>query len=358
MGRLDSVEKFLERLEILTEALAQAPTEIQTLGLLLEAAADWVGGDEALLALPEHRAAAFVDTDEEESGAFEIGKASRLVWEGELFDRVFYELSPGEECRGAMRQGEDLVLPGCSGAIAIKRANRTPDGRDEGLLRILGNLVDAACQAAYDHRCATRRTEEQEKTQKQLLRQNMMLRERSMVDELTGLYNRRFFERSLAYELERFRRYTHPIGVLLFDIDFFKKVNDLYGHGVGDMTLRVVSDVAKQTVRTADLIARHGGEEFAALLPETNLEGAAVTAERLRNAVEAACVEAGKTTVRVTVSVGVGAVEGVCTKDADEIMRLVDAALYRAKEFGRNRVEVADVCGGDASKISSRHLDG
>ncbi len=360
MGRLDSVDIFLDRLESLTEDLAQAPTDTHTLARLLEAAADLLGGKAAVLALPEHRAAAFVDTDEEDSVACEIGPASRIIWEGELYDRVFDDLAPGEECSGPIAQGDDLILPGCSGAIVIKAARVSPlEGRTRGLVRILGNLVDATCQAAYDHHCATRRAEDQEKTHKQLLRQNMVLRERSMVDELTGLYNRRFFERSLAYELERFRRYAHPIGVLLFDIDFFKKVNDAFGHAVGDMALRRVSEVAKQTVRTADLIARHGGEEFAALLPETNLDGAAVTAERLRKAVAEAFVEADKTKVQVTVSVGVGSIQGECDKDAGEIVRVVDAALYRAKESGRNRVEIADFCSsGDESKVFSSYSDG
>lgn len=173
----------------------------------------------------------------------------------------------------------------------------------------------------------------------QLLKKNMMLRERTMVDELTGLFNRRYFERSLAYDIERFRRYHRPIGIVLFDVDFFKKVNDTYGHAVGDAALRHLADLAKSTIRSADVVARYGGEEFVLLLPETDTKGALILADRLRRRVESSPLDTQDGTLSITISLGVFAVEGDFSGSADEAMRVVDNALYAAKEAGRNCIK-------------------
>jgi diguanylate cyclase (GGDEF)-like protein len=164
----------------------------------------------------------------------------------------------------------------------------------------------------------------------------------SVTDPLTGLSNRRRFDRELADELTRARRYAKPLALILCDLDLFKAVNDRFGHPAGDAALRAMGEVLRQTVRETDLPARVGGEEFAVLMPETGPDEALEVAERLRSGVENQAVEWEGQTFRLTISVGVAGSAGETLPDApDELYRLADKATYRAKEAGRNRVVAA-----------------
>ncbi len=161
-------------------------------------------------------------------------------------------------------------------------------------------------------------------------------------DALTGLYNRRAFDRRLANEEIRFERYRHPLALLILDIDHFKAVNDTHGHEAGDQVLRSVADILANAVRDVDIVARFGGEEFVALLPETSLPAAVDVAERLRAAVEDTVVAWRGSSIPVRASIGVSACPE-CVSGTDELMRSADAALYLAKTEGRNRVAAAPV---------------
>jgi diguanylate cyclase (GGDEF)-like protein len=165
----------------------------------------------------------------------------------------------------------------------------------------------------------------------------------AMRDGLTGLANRRCLDQTLRNELELARRSRHPLSVLLIDIDHFKRYNDTHGHPAGDECLKRVAMVLSGQVRTYDLAARYGGEEFVVILPNQALQGAAAVAERIRRAVErsiAAAPMAGGE--RVTVSIG-AACTGAGLDAPEGLIARADAALYRAKEAGRNRVVLA--CG-------------
>ena len=124
-------------------------------------------------------------------------------------------------------------------------------------------------------------------------------------DGLTNLYNHRYFQDLMDRELNRAIRYKRPISLIMLDLDHFKKINDKYGHPVGDLVLKEVSKTIKITVRDSDIAARYGGEEFAIVLPETELKGAAMAAERLRKAVEQLEIDTKGCRIDVTVSVGV-----------------------------------------------------
>ncbi|MEJ2380666.1 MAG: diguanylate cyclase [Gammaproteobacteria bacterium] len=164
------------------------------------------------------------------------------------------------------------------------------------------------------------------------------LREVAAHDGLTGLYNHETFRILLSVELERCRRYGHPSALLMLDIDHFKRVNDHYGHPAGDRVLVELSHRLCRTVRDADSVSRYGGEEFAIILPETSLEEALLTAERLRQAVSSRPIAvAGAETVTVTVSIG-AAVTAARPSCPDVLIALADQALYAAKAAGRNRV--------------------
>ncbi len=169
------------------------------------------------------------------------------------------------------------------------------------------------------------------------------LRETSIRDSLTGLYNRREFDRRLLDELKRCGRYRHSLSLLMLDLDHFKAINDGYGHPVGDKVLREVAGIVKHEVRDSDeVVARYGGEEFVVILPETDKLGAGVLAQRIRAAVAAYGFSADDTrSFDVTVSIGLAGFPS----DADSSEKLIaaaDRALYGAKRTGRNCVRSFD----------------
>lgn len=157
-------------------------------------------------------------------------------------------------------------------------------------------------------------------------------------DELTELNNRRQFFKLLETELKRVKRYNNPLSLMMIDIDHFKNINDRYGHQVGDEVLRAFANTGKKILRSIDIFARLGGEEFAIALPETDLRAARAVAERLRQAVSTKKVETRNGPVQYTVSIGV-ITSAPWSLNPDELLRRADAALYAAKEDGRNRVK-------------------
>jgi two-component system, cell cycle response regulator len=164
----------------------------------------------------------------------------------------------------------------------------------------------------------------------------------SHTDALTGLANRRSFEESLAREVARSRRHGMPLSLAVLDLDHFKRVNDVYGHAAGDDVLRAVGQVATSALRQEDLVFRIGGEEFVVLLPHTDIEEAARTAERLLAALRATLVptDACAQGIKVTASMGV-AVFDEADPDGRGLFSRADAALYAAKKAGRNRVQTS-----------------
>lgn len=165
------------------------------------------------------------------------------------------------------------------------------------------------------------------------------LRETSIRDSLTGLYNRREFDRRLREELKRCNRYHHPLSLLLLDLDHFKAINDGYGHPVGDKVLREVADIVKHEVRDSDeVVARYGGEEFAVIMPETDKLGAGVLAQRIRAAITAYTFSADETQpLSVTASIGLAGFPNDAYA-GETLIAAADRALYHAKRTGRNRV--------------------
>lgn len=167
----------------------------------------------------------------------------------------------------------------------------------------------------------------------------------SRTDGLTGLVNRRHFEERLAQEFSRSERYRTPLSCFLLDIDHFKKVNDTWGHQFGDVVLREVAGVARRALRDVDVLARYGGEELVALLPETSPEEAWRAAERVRMGVEAMRLTAqtpdGPKPVRCTASIGVATFPSDGVETGEQLVNAADECLYVAKEAGRNQVRQA-----------------
>jgi diguanylate cyclase (GGDEF)-like protein len=165
-------------------------------------------------------------------------------------------------------------------------------------------------------------------------------RELSATDPLTGLYNKRTFASRLVEEMARAARYKSRLSLVFCDIDHFKRINDSFGHAVGDLVLQQVAAILSGSrLRKSDIVARYGGEEFVAILPETGAEGAAVAAENLRSAVAERRFAVEGYEVRITASFGVAEYSQAMTQPED-LIRNADTALYRAKDRGRNRVEL------------------
>ena len=161
-------------------------------------------------------------------------------------------------------------------------------------------------------------------------------------DSLTELYNRRFFMNQAEKELSRARRHNTPISLIVGDVDLFKRVNDELGHLVGDAVLKEISSAIRGSIRLEDTVARMGGEEFAILLPDTKLEGALATAEKIRSAIEALEISNSDKPVKTTMSFGVSSSEA-SPLSIDDLYGRADEALYTSKGNGRNCVTAAEM---------------
>jgi diguanylate cyclase (GGDEF)-like protein len=157
-------------------------------------------------------------------------------------------------------------------------------------------------------------------------------------DALTGLFSRRFFFQLAEAEWARAQRYGRPLSALMFDVDHFKQVNDTYGHGAGDRVLALLADCCRHTLRASDVCGRYGGDEFVVLLPETVPPNAFALAERLRRSIAAASIVGSGHPLRVTISLGVAALNPQCAS-LDDLLNRCDKALYVAKARGRNSTQ-------------------
>lgn len=168
--------------------------------------------------------------------------------------------------------------------------------------------------------------------------QSKILARMASLDELTGVFNRRSLIEILKIEVERSIRYTTPLSVLMVDIDFFKRVNDDHGHAVGDDILRRITRRIAGVLRSSDILCRFGGEEFFVILPHTDTIRGAEAAERIRRIIEERPFESGDSELSLTISVGVASLDPGADNPGEKLMAAADAALYRAKDEGRNRV--------------------
>ncbi len=245
----------------------------------------------------------------EDCWALRRGKAHPAVEPGAVHCHHYHEGNPGNElCIPLLAQGEALGLLCLEGAVIDEKLAVTVS---EQLSLALANL-----------------------------RLRETLRHLSIRDGLTGLFNRRFLEASLERELPRSMRSEQPMGVLMIDIDHFKEFNDSFGHEAGDAVMQALGVLLKNSVRAEDVPCRFGGEEFAVLLPGASLEVARERAEKLRSAAQGLNVRSGGRPVGpISLSIGVAAFP-LHGRDANEVLKVADEALYRAKRSGRNQVQV------------------
>jgi diguanylate cyclase (GGDEF)-like protein len=171
----------------------------------------------------------------------------------------------------------------------------------------------------------------------ELAKEADMLERLACLDGLTGLNNRRHFLALADMELSRFKRYGRPLAMLMMDIDFFKSINDRYGHDVGDEAIKAIANILQKHKRSSDIVGRLGGEEFALVLPEATLESASAAGDRLRRLLADCPIDAGNERLQITISVGAaGCRDETCS--IEQLLKEADMALYEAKRSGRNRV--------------------
>jgi diguanylate cyclase (GGDEF)-like protein len=223
-------------------------------------------------------------------------------------------------------------------AMAHQRLQGMADRRDDvgTLMASFGQMLHTVEQQAAEINAFASKLDA---AYKELESTNLRLKEYSFKDEVTGLYNRRFFTMRLDEELARYRRFNHPASVVLLDLDGFKAVNDELGHAVGDETLRDIAQILQKHSRGINVVSRYGGDEFAILLVETSKAGARLYADRIRQVIAGFPFSHGK---QVTASLGVASVPDDEAATAEDLFRAADEALYAAKRAGKNQVAAID----------------
>ena len=275
---------------------------------------------------------------------------------------VSVESNPNEALLRAAEGNHDLVIVSlalanfdalrlCSQVRSLDRTRNVPilaiaDGDDNArMVRGLEIGVNDYLLRPIDKNelMARARTQIRKKRYTERLRDNVQLSiEMAITDGLTGLYNRRYMETHLSALVEQAASRGKPLTALVLDIDFFKSINDSYGHDAGDDVLREFATRVRKSIRGIDLACRFGGEEFVIVMPETDMGVATIVAERLRRRIasETFPIQQGSSSIEVTISIGIAALDAA-DANAGNILKRADQALYRAKRDGRNRV-VAD----------------
>ena len=244
-----------------------------------------------------------------------------------------------------MSASYDATLSGATRELAIAENRDQVKRIVEALVKSTGEMRDT--NKALEERLALSKSEISN------LQQSLeAIRAESLTDPLTGLGNRKYFDRSIDMAVQNAQASGEPLSLLMFDIDHFKSFNDSYGHLTGDQVLRLVGLSLKQTIKGQDITARYGGEEFAVVLPNTALRQALTVADHIRRAVmskELKKKSTGEILGRVTISVGVSMLKP--GDDPDALIERADACLYAAKRNGRNRV----ICETDPEYVAETH---
>jgi len=217
--------------------------------------------------------------------------------------------------------------------VSIVRSAAPLSDLDKQLLEIFASKMTIGFQ---NLRLYENLEERVEKRTQELQAANQELTRLATTDTLTGTLNRRAFMNALTAEIGRSKRYQHPLSLLIIDIDYFKRVNDTYGHMSGDEVLKSITQTAIDTLRECDHYSRYGGEEFAVLLPESDLHAATQAAERIRHAIAEKSIQVNDQLIKVSISVGIAEL-GECKNNGDKLLSLADERLYQAKKEGRNR---------------------
>ncbi len=243
----------------------------------------------------------------------------------------------------ALDSSESSIISSLSGHVAdIEDALQldTIEAITEKLTQLSKNLRSTISKVKRELNRTRAEMKKSSQMVEQLKKELDKYKEMSIIDELTHVLNRRGLMEILEREIARSKRFKLPLSVVMVDIDDFKKVNDTYGHPVGDKVLQTVAQILKNSLRITDVVARYGGEEFLVVLPNTGLEDAKVVAEKLRRSVEKKTYKYKDDTFRITISLGVTQLRESDTLEL--LLKRADDALYISKKEGKNRVTVIE----------------
>ena len=280
-----------------------------------------------------------VFTVEDGTSAFKAAKTQNV--DIILLDRILPDLDGSEVCRWLKldpgTRDIPIIMLTARGAMSDRVS-----GLEAGADDYLPKPFDESELNARIYVRLRNKTQQDDLKKKNRQLEDMLTRVESLaiMDQLTGIFNRRRFEAIFHSEFKRAQRYHVPLSCMMIDIDHFKKINDTFGHQEGDLVLREIAQVIQTTIREVDTPARWGGEEFVVLSPNTTLENGLRAAERVRKAV-ANHIFKGKEHTKVTVSIGVAGSPNPDLDTPDKLIHAADLAMYEAKKFGRNRVKSA-----------------
>lgn len=292
-------------------------------------------------------------------------KISRMML-GKVFSGHDYEVtsaSDGDDAWAILEEPDhprllvlDWMMPGMSGVDIVRRLRERTDGHTYYIIILTSldtpqNIIFALDEGADDFVSKPYNGESlraRANVGRRIVSLHIALSEKMRIlaeahetisrlaatDEMTGLYNRRFFNESFVKSLSASKRYDFNISLVIADVDKFKIVNDTHGHSTGDQVLKLFADILRTTIRTEDIAARWGGEEFILLLPHTTLDGAVILAERIRSRFAAE----SRAVMSFAVTASFGVAEMCEGEDPETLIRRADGALYRAKDTGRDRV--------------------
>jgi diguanylate cyclase (GGDEF)-like protein len=241
----------------------------------------------------------------------------------------------------------DIVMPGLDGFELCRLLKKEPEVMDVPVIIVTGKTDTKDIKTAFDLGAFDYIRKPLDQVEviarvKSALRfkeQQDMLKEMAFKDGLTGLFNHAVLMELFEKEVNKQERNKRSISFMMLDIDFFKKVNDTYGHLAGDMIIKQVADIIKNSVRDSDIVGRYGGEEFGVVLSETNAQEAGQVSERIRQTVENNSFDIGTEKVKITLSIGIYTKDYAEALGYKEVIKRADEALYKAKQNGRNRVE-------------------
>lgn len=278
-----------------------------------------------------------------------------------LLSKMKYEVYTAKDGEEALHKAEalipdiillDVMMPKLNGFEVCKRVKATEEGQYIPIIlltaksELMSKIEGLDCGAdeyltkPYDMgelQARIRSMLRIKQLNDSLRNANRQLEELSVTDELTKLYNRRYINKKLDDEFRRAVRYKRPLSVIMFDADHFKSVNDTYGHAFGDVVLKDIAAIILETARLVDICGRFGGEEFIAILPDTDIENAFVVADRIRKKVEEHEFKDATNSIRRTVSVGISSLPDDLMNDQFTLIEWADKGLYYAKEHGRNQ---------------------
>jgi diguanylate cyclase (GGDEF)-like protein len=325
-GRLEDLQleraRLQETVRRVGESLGKGLDRDALLGIVVQTAVDGVGAECGRVVIRQGQNGTM-------SEAARAGDLSSYMSAVQAAEAAAIEAGEAAETHigGATALARPLAAPepedGVLGVISIARTGRPFSDRQQELFAYLTNQAAISIENVDLHEAIQRQ---------------------AVTDELTGLFNHRRFQEVMSVEVERTRRFGQELGLIMLDIDNFKRVNDTYGHLQGDMVLREVARVLRESSREIDEPARYGGEEMAVALPQTGLQGAYEFAERVRQRIEALHLPLleGEGTLRVTASFGAASLPHSAKIDKDALVAAADAALYRAKRSGKNRTVKAE----------------